>query len=260
MSKRLPRSLDRRFRLRVGLLAAALVVLAAPVAPAGPVAIGNFGGDSGLRLSIQIAPTDSESAKYIGLLAAAANGDAAGIRAIATAGADLNQRDSHGRTALMIAAYGRHHDAVAALVDLGADTEALDNQRYDVITIAGVIDDVETVRMMISAGANPGLITSPYQGTALIASAHLGRVAVVRELITAGAPLDHVNNLGWTALIEAIVLGDGGPAHTAIVRDLVAAGADVNLPDRNGATPLALARMRDYGAMVEVLLAAGGRP
>ncbi len=261
MSKRLPSSLNRRFRPHIGFLAVVIMaVLVAFPAPAGPAVTGVYGEGSGLLRLIQIAPTEGDSAGYGGLLAAAANGDADEIRAIAAAGADLNQRDSHGRTALMIAAYGRHHDAVAALVGLGADPEALDSQRYDVITIAGVIDDVETVRMMISAGANPGLITSPYHGTALIASAHLGRVAVVRELIAAGAPLDHVNNLGWTALIEAIVLGDGGPAHTAIVRDLVAAGADVNLPDRNGATPLALARMRDYGAMVEVLLAAGGRP
>ncbi len=94
-----------------------------------------------------------------------------------------------------------------------------------------------SLRLLIEAGADAGLMTSPYDGTALIAAAHLGHVAVVRELIAAGAPLDHVNNLGWTALIEAIVLGDGGAAHTAVVRDLIEAGADLNLPDRRGVTP-----------------------
>ena len=39
-----------------------------------------------------------------------------------------------------------------------------------------------------------------------------------------GASLDHVNNLGWTALIESIMLGDGGPRHTETVRALVEAG------------------------------------
>ena len=57
-------------------------------------------------------------------------------------------------------------------------------------------------------------ITSRYDGTALIAAAHLGHAEVVRMLIAAGGPLDHVNNLGWTALIESIVLGDGGRNHT----------------------------------------------
>ncbi|MEQ8247330.1 MAG: ankyrin repeat domain-containing protein [Alphaproteobacteria bacterium] len=260
MSKLLTRRPNGYRRLGIGMAVAFLMVVATGSGRAGILADGALGDDHGLLGFIQIAPSADESASYEGLLAASARGDVAAIRALAAAGADLNQRDSHGRTPLMVAAYGRHYDAIAVLIALGADSDALDNQRYDVITIAGVIDDVETVRLMISAGANPGLITSPYQGTALIASAHLGRVAVVRELIAAGAPLDHVNNLGWTALIEAIVLGDGGPAHTAIVRDLVAAGADVNLADRSGVSPLALALGRGYMAMVEALRAAGAQP
>ena len=38
------------------------------------------------------------------------------------------------------------------------------------------------------------------------------------ERAEAGAPLDHVNNLGWTALMEAVVLGDGGSDHQEVVR------------------------------------------
>jgi uncharacterized protein len=75
----------------------------------------------------------------------------------------------------------------------------------------------------------------------------------VQVLIDAGAPLDHVNRLGWTALIEAVVLGDGGPRHLDTARRLVAAGARRDLADRNGHTPLDLARARGYAAMVELL-------
>ena len=74
-------------------------------------------------------------------------------------------------------------------------------------------------------GASAKLTTSRYDGTALIAAAHLGHDGVVRQLIAAGAPLDHVNNLHWTALIEAIVLGDGGRRHQAVVQALLKAGA-----------------------------------
>jgi uncharacterized protein len=81
----------------------------------------------------------------------------------------------------------------------------------------------------------------------------------VRTLIDAGAPLDHVNNLGWTALIESIVLGDGGMRHTAVLKDLVAAGANVNLGDRSGDTPLTLAKKRGLGEMAKILEAAGAR-
>ena len=82
---------------------------------------------------------------------------------------------------------------------------------------------------------------------------------MVRELIAAGAPLDHVNNLGWTALLEAVILGDGGAAHTEIVRLLVTAGANVNIADRDGVTPLAHAKRANYAGMVRTLAAAGAR-
>lgn len=99
--------------------------------------------------------------------------------------------------------------------------------------------------------------TSRYDGTALIAAAHLGHAEVVRELIRAGAPLNRVNNLGWTAVIEAIVLGDGGADHQATLKHLIDAKADLNLADRNGTRPLGLARGRGYAPMVKMLEAAG---
>jgi ankyrin repeat protein len=106
---------------------------------------------------------------------------------------------------------------------------------------------------LLSLGANAGQTTSRYDGTALIAAAHLGHDEVVRRLIAAGAPLDHVNNLHWTAVIESIVLGDGGPRHQRTLAALVGAGASLALADRQGNTPLQLAKARGYTAMVKLL-------
>jgi len=144
-------------------------------------------------------------------------------------------------------------------VNTGADPNALESDRYDIVTIAAVANDLPTVELALALGCRATNVTSRYDGTALIAASHLGHVEVVRALIRGGAPLDHVNNLGWTALIESIVLGDGGPRHTATLGALVDAGADVNLPDRNGTTPLALARARGYREMVAKLEAAQAR-
>ena len=81
----------------------------------------------------------------------------------------------------------------------------------------------------------------------------------MRELLTTPIPVDHVNNLGWTALLEAIVLGDGGPRYIEIVRMLVAAKANVNLPDKDGVTALAHAKKRSYAEIVKILEGAGAK-
>jgi ankyrin repeat protein len=205
--------------------------------------------------SAQVPPSAAERATYKGLHAAAARGDAAGIKQI-LAGKPavlIDAPDGRGRTPLHVAAYGRHHEAMRALVAAGANPNALENDRYDIVTIAAVADDVLTLKIALELGCSAKNVTSRYDGTALIAAAHLGHAEVVRTLIAAGAPLDHVNNLHWTALIESIVLGDGGPRHTETLKALLEAGASTKLTDRQGRTPLQLARGRGYKAMVALL-------
>lgn len=207
----------------------------------------------------QTPPTPGELAAYRNLHAAAARGSVDEIRRLAAAGADLNARDGNGRTPLHVATFQGHRDAARALLETKADPALLDGQRYDAVTVAAVRDDTAMVRTLLENGASAKLITSIYDGTALIAAAHLGHVGSVKELIRGGAPLDHVNNLGWTALIEAVVLGDGGPRHVETVRALVEAGARVDIADRQGVTPLRHARSRGYAAMVRILEEAGAR-
>lgn len=207
----------------------------------------------------QVAPTQSELAAFAGLHAAAARGDVAAIEKLVKDGADKEAVDSRQRTPLHVAAFQKRHDAARALMRIGADPNKLEIDRYDIITIASVANDVPMLKIALEGGGNPRAITSRYDGTALIAAAHLGHAEVVRMLIAAKAPLDHVNNLGWTALIESIVLGDGGKNHTDTLRALVEAGANVNLADRNGTTPFGLAKGRGYREMMAILEKAGGK-
>jgi ankyrin repeat protein len=208
---------------------------------------------AGIRpAAAQVPPSAAEASAYTGLHAAAHRGDVQAIERLASRPA-LLARDASGRTPLHLAVFARQHAAVQALLAAGADSAALENGRYDAVTIAAVADDEQSLRLLLAAGASAKLVTSRYDGTALIAAAHLGHDGVVRQLIAAGAPLDHVNNLHWTALIEAVVLGDGGARHQATVRALLDAGADVRLADREGRTPLQLARERGYTAMVGML-------
>ena len=207
----------------------------------------------------QTAPSAAESARYTGPHAAAQRGDMPALFQALSAKADVNARDGHGRTPLHVATFAKQRDAIRVLVGAGADLGALENDRYDAVTIASVANDEETLRVLLELGASAKLTTSRYDGTALIAAAHLGHDGVVRQLIAAGAPLDHVNNLHWTALIESIVLGDGGRRHVECLRALVKAGANTQLSDREGRTPLALAQARGFTEMVKILLQAGAK-
>ncbi len=99
-----------------------------------------------------------------------------------------------------------------------------------------------------------------YNGTGLIRAADRGFVRIVERLLETEIDVDHVNNLGWTALLEAIILGDGDAAHIEVVRRLVDAGVDVNLADGQGVTPLAHAQDRGYAEMAAILREAGAKP
>jgi len=200
----------------------------------------------------QVAPSSAELAQYAGLHAAAASGDVQAIRNLVKKGADLEIRDNAGRTPLHVAAFASSEVAVEALAAAGVNMNALENAAYDIVTIAAVADDVEMLKLALKLGANADNITSPYEGTALIAAAHLGHDEVVSTLINAGAPLDHVNNLGWTALIEVVVLGDGGPRHVESARALLKAGANRKIADRQGVSPLQHAKQSGYGDIVEL--------
>ncbi len=207
----------------------------------------------------QVAPSAAEAAAYTGLHAAAHKGDAAKVQRLVASGVALNATDGYGRTPLHVAAFARQREVIRALAKAGADLNQLENDRYDAVTIASVADDEATLKVLLELGASAKQVTSRYDGTALIAAAHLGHDGVVRQLIAAGAPLDHVNNLHWTAVIESIVLGDGGARHQATLKALIDAGANLLLADRSGQTPLALAKARGYSAMVSMLEKAGAR-
>ncbi|UJW81074.1 ankyrin repeat domain-containing protein [Hydrogenophaga sp. SL48] len=214
---------------------------------------------AGVSVQAQVAPSTAEAVAYTGLHMAAHKGDVAKVQRLTSSGAALNAVDGYGRTPLHVATFARQREVIRALVTSGAGLNKLESDRYDAVTIASVADDEDTLKVLLQLGASAKQVTSRYDGTALIAAAHLGHDGVVRQLIAAGAPLDHVNNLHWTAVIESIVLGDGGARHQATLKALIDAGANLQLADRSGQTPLALAKARGYSAMVSLLEKAGAR-
>ncbi|MGI9316939.1 MAG: ankyrin repeat domain-containing protein [bacterium] len=205
------------------------------------------------NVNAQIPPSTKEIENYPPLLAAAYAGDVLRIKQLLNQGLDVEQTDASDRTSVHIAAFASQNQAIQLLADAGANLNALEFQAYDIVTIAAVANDVELLDLSLALGANAGNVTSPYEGTALIAAAHLGHHEIVKSLIKAGAPLDHINNLGWTALMEAVILGNGGPNHIETVRALVDSGADQTIPDREGVSPLQHAITSNYTEIISIL-------
>jgi uncharacterized protein len=169
------------------------------------------------------------------------------------AGAAVDGSDpSQGQTALMVAARSGQHSAVAALLAAGAD---VNRQALATRTAAGdedylppsIIPGTLTQGVGIIRGGWPEHgIRQPQAGakTALLYATRLGDLALVQQLVAAGADLEQADANGITPLLNAIIntsivavrqdLGE----HLQVARYLIKAGAKVNSADWYGQTPL----------------------
>jgi ankyrin repeat protein len=202
----------------------------------------------------QNAPAKREP-EFIG---AAERGDAAAVKKLIGGGLAVDAANERGTTALIAAVQRNHLEVAKLLVQAGADVNRQDAAKQSAFLIAAAEGNLELLRLMLGNGAD---VNRPdgTDSTALICAAGRGHVDAVKALLKTPVKLDHVNRAGRTALLEAIVTGDGSPRFGQIVLLLSAAGADVNIADPNKVTPLDYARRKGYDAMAGVLEHAGAR-
>lgn len=199
--------------------------------------------------------TERPTAPAAALLAA---GDANEAAAALAAGAPLESRDDNRRTALLLASLNDRVDVARLLVALGADPDAQDDRQDSAWLVTGVTGSVAMLETLLPA--NPDLtLRNRYGGVSVIPASERGHVEYVRRVVQTGINVNHVNNLGWTALLEAIILGKGTQPWQEIVAILLKAGADPNLPDADGVSPLRHTESHGYDKIVQLLRAAGGR-
>lgn len=210
--------------------------------------------------SIMATGAQADEAADRRLLDAATKGDRTGVAAALKAGAAIDARDARQQTPLLLAVAVNHIDIARDLIAAGADINAVADNRDTPWLLAGAEGRTALIRPMLATGRVDYTKRNRYGGNALIPAAHHGHPDTVRVLLEESKiDVDHVNDLGWTALLEAVILGDGGPAHTEIVRLLIAHKANVNLADRGGVSPLAHARKRGFAAIARMLEEAGGK-
>jgi len=192
------------------------------------------------------------------MLEAAARGDVDTLKRLIAAGLSLETANAVGETPLLLAVKNNRLSAAVLLVDMGGNINAQAANKDSPWLLAGALGRTEMLRHMLPKGPDFSL-RNRFGGNALIPACERAHVETVKLLLTTNIDVNHVNNLGWTCLLEIVVLGDGGPRHVNVAKLVLAAGADPNIADQDGISPLAHARRKGQTEIAQLIEAAGGR-
>ncbi|MDF2478699.1 MAG: hypothetical protein K0S24_4182 [Sphingobacterium sp.] len=197
--------------------------------------------------------TSQENIKQDNIVEAVANGRVATVQKLLEAGADANQKGSDSKPLLLTATERKDIAMAKLLLRYGANVNLQDNSLNSPFLYAGASGYTDLVKLYLNH--HPDFkIFNRYNGTALIPACERGHVETVRLLTnTKGFPIDHINRLGWTALLEAIILGDGSQKYVDIVRILLDANSNKNIADHEGVTPIEHAKKRGFNKIVTLL-------
>lgn len=146
------------------------------------------------------------------LMWAAWSGDVAAVSALIEAGAEVNEADSLGYTALLCAIQSKSEKSlvcVKALLHAGADISAVTQDGYSssVMHLVAEYNKVAIGQWLIDAGADihtPNTFTGE---TPMVRAAARNSVDMIRRLYTAGASLEETNRYGETPLFAATERG-----------------------------------------------------
>lgn len=190
-------------------------------------------------------------------LLAAQQGDVNTLKACLENGVDINCTNRQGRTAITLASLNKHYETVSFLISAGADIDKQDETCFNPFLLSCLNNDLTLLRIVLPAKPDLTRLTR-FGGVGITPASEKGHVEIVRELLTkTEINFNHTNFVGWTPLLEAIVLNDGGEKQQEIVKLLLDHGANPHMTDKYGKTPLELAREKGYDAIAQLLVNAG---
>ena len=192
------------------------------------------------------------------MLEAASRGDLVSLKTLIATGALLDPRDAARQTPLLLAVKNNQVAAAVLLVEAGRDINAQAANLDSPWLLAGALGRTEILHHMIPKGPDLSL-RNRFGGNALIPACERGHVETVKLLLTTKIDVNHVNDLGWTCLLEIVILGDGGPRHVDVAKLVLAAGANPNLADKDGVSPLTHAKRKSQREVARVIEAWGGQ-
>lgn len=189
-----------------------------------------------------------------GFIKAAEKGEQNVVASFLNSGVDIDTRDAHGWTPLMVSAFNGRDEVAGYLIRNGADIHARDMAGYGSLHWAAFNGYYNIVKLLIVKGANVNE-RSHHGWTPLLQAATRGHLLVAGQLIAGGANIDYASNDGWSPLHKAAANG-----HTEVVKLLIAKGVNSKTEYQDGTTPIALAIKNKHEDIVALLSAAHNAP
>jgi uncharacterized protein len=201
-------------------------------------------------------------------------GDAARVRALVAAEPGIvNRRNERGHSPVLIAQYHHRPEIVKVLLAAGPDLDIYDaasvgatarvaelldadpsllnaysGDGFFPLALAAFFGHPETVRLLLSRGADPAQVARNPMKIQALHSAVTGSIESVRALVEAGAPVNAKQDKGWTPLHEAVNRGD-----VEMTRYLLDHGADPKLQNDEGKSPIGLAADKGNADVLKLL-------
>lgn len=166
----------------------------------------------------------------------------------------IDEVNEKAETPLMIAVHNNQVEIAKKLISAGANVNQQDTIQDSPYLYAGAEGRTEILNYMLSNSTPDQTITNRFGGNALIPAAEKGHLENVKILLNDGhVNINHQNNYGYTALIEAVALRDGSQVYQDIVAELLKYGADPNIVDNFGKTAKDYANELGYGNISKLL-------
>lgn len=200
----------------------------------------------------------SQSSASDSLHAIVTRGNIAAVQAALAAGADPNQRNAAQETPLLVAVQQDQTEIAKVLIAAGANINAQAENMDTPWLLAGASGRIEMLRAMIPKGPDFS-IRNRYGGNALIPACERAHIETIELLLTTPIDVNHINDLGWTCLLEIVILGDGGERHQQAAKLVLDAGADPNIADKDGVSPLAHAKKNGQEVVARLIEEKRGR-
>ena len=182
-----------------------------------------------------------------GFTQSAEKGDRKAVLLFLGSGVDINTRDEHGWTPLMISTFNGREEVALLLIRSGADVNAKDNSGYGPMHWAAFKGYTSVVKLLVEKRASVNA-ASVHGLTPLLQAATRGHLLAAAQLIAAGANVNLASNDGWTPLHKAASNG-----HIEVVKLLLAKGAYPKAESLDGKTPMAIASKTKHKEIVNLL-------